>query len=89
MVLHGKKANIKIIAVENVELLEIGGNKMGQQEVMDFLNKHKGKWFSVRDIAENINVGTTSVARCLHRIGATINQKVINNKKVVMIKGDK
>ncbi|MBI5390520.1 hypothetical protein HZB02_03460 [Candidatus Woesearchaeota archaeon] len=41
---------------------------MGQQEVYNFLKKHKTKWFTSRDISENINISLGSVTMSLKKL---------------------
>ena len=41
---------------------------MGQQEVYDFLKKHKGKWYTSREIADNLEASHGSVTTCLKKL---------------------
>lgn len=41
---------------------------MGQQEVYDFLKKHKGKWFTSKEIANNLEASQGSVTTCLQKL---------------------
>ena len=41
---------------------------MGQQEVSDFLKKHRGKWFTSKEIAKNLKVSTGSVINNLSKL---------------------
>jgi len=41
---------------------------MSQQEVSDFLKKHKGKWFTSKEIAEKLKVSTGSVINNLSKL---------------------
>lgn len=38
---------------------------MGQQEVMDILEKFKDSWFTSQEVAKMLNVSKGSVGRCL------------------------
>ena len=44
---------------------------MGQQEVYDFLCKHKDKWFTSRDISEKLGVSIGSVTMSLKKLRKT------------------
>ena len=44
---------------------------MGQQEVYDFLLKHKGKWFTSREISEKLKVSIGSVTMSLKKLRKT------------------
>ena len=44
---------------------------IGQQEVYDFLTHHKGKWFTSRDISEQLNVSIGSVTMSLKKLRKT------------------
>ena len=44
---------------------------MGQQEVYDFLCKHKGKWFTSRQISEKLGVSIGSVTMSLKKLRKT------------------
>ena len=44
---------------------------MGQQEVYDFLCKHKGQWFTSRDISESLGVSIGSVTMSLKKLRKT------------------
>ena len=41
---------------------------MGQQEVYDFLKKHKGKWFTSKEIADGLKASQGSVTTCLKKL---------------------
>ena len=41
---------------------------MGQQEVYDFLKKHKGKWFTSKEIADGLRASVGSVTTCLQKL---------------------
>jgi len=41
---------------------------MGQQEVYNFLKENKGKWFTSKQISENINVSIGSVTMSLKKL---------------------
>ncbi|MBI2141090.1 HTH domain-containing protein [Candidatus Woesearchaeota archaeon] len=41
---------------------------MGQQEVSDFLKKHRTKWFTSKEIAKNLKVSTGSVINNLSKL---------------------
>lgn len=41
---------------------------MGQQEVYDFLKKHKGKWFTSKEIADGLKASVGSVTTCLQKL---------------------
>ncbi|PIO04067.1 hypothetical protein COT48_02325 [Candidatus Woesearchaeota archaeon CG08_land_8_20_14_0_20_47_9] len=41
---------------------------MGQQEVRDFLNKHRERWFTSTDIARDLNVSKGSVITNLSKL---------------------
>jgi len=41
---------------------------MGQQEVYDFLKKHKGKWFTSKEIANGLKASVGSVTTCLQKL---------------------
>ena len=41
---------------------------MGQQEVSDFLKSRRTKWFTSKEIAENLNVSTGSVINNLSKL---------------------
>ena len=41
---------------------------MGQQEVYDFLKKHKGKWFTSKEIADKLRASHGSVTTCLKKL---------------------
>lgn len=45
--------------------------RIGQQEVYDFLTQHKGKWFTSRDISEQLNVSIGSVTMSLKKLRKT------------------
>ena len=44
---------------------------IGQQEVYDFLTRHKGKWFTSRDISEQLSVSIGSVTMSLKKLRKT------------------
>jgi len=44
---------------------------MGQQEVYNFLNDNKGKWFTSREISEALNVSIGSVTMSLKKLRKT------------------
>jgi DNA-binding transcriptional regulator GbsR (MarR family) len=44
---------------------------MGQQEVYDFLCKHKSKWFTSKEISEALNVSIGSVTMSLKKLRKT------------------
>ena len=48
-----------------------GGYSMGQQEVYDFLCKHKGKWFTSREISEKLKISIGSVTMSLKKLRKT------------------
>lgn len=35
---------------------------MGQQEICDFLKAHPGRWYTAKEISEEINAPTTNVS---------------------------
>ena len=41
---------------------------MGQQEVYDFLKKHKGKWYTSKEIANGLKASVGSVTTCLQKL---------------------
>ena len=41
---------------------------MGQQEVSDFLKKHNSKWFTSKEIANQLGVSTGSVINNLSKL---------------------
>ncbi|MBI2130546.1 hypothetical protein HYU10_02135 [Candidatus Woesearchaeota archaeon] len=41
---------------------------MGQQEVYDFLERHKGKWLTSKEIADKLRASLGSVTSCLKRL---------------------
>ena len=41
---------------------------MGQQEVYSFLKKHKGKWFTSKEISNNLEASQGSVTTCLQKL---------------------
>lgn len=41
---------------------------MGQQEVYDFLKKHKGKWHTSKEIANKLRASQGSVTTCLKKL---------------------
>ena len=44
---------------------------MGQQEIYDFLKKHKTKWYTSRDISNQLKVSIGSVTNCLKKLRQT------------------
>ena len=44
---------------------------MGQQEVYDFLKKHKGKWFTSKEVANGLKASVGSVTTCLKKLRDT------------------
>ncbi len=44
---------------------------MGQQEVYDFLMKNKGKWFTSREISDQLGVSIGSVTMSLKKLRKT------------------
>ena len=44
---------------------------MGQQEVYDFLVRHKGAWFTSREISEKLGVSIGSVTMSLKKLRKT------------------
>lgn len=44
---------------------------MGQQEVYEFLTKHKGKWFTSRQIANALDISIGSVTMSLKKLRKT------------------
>ena len=43
-------------------------NKMGQQEVYNFLKEHKGKWFTSKEISKETGVSIGSVTMSLKKL---------------------
>ena len=41
---------------------------MGQQEVYDFLKKHRNKWFTSKEIASGLKASVGSVTTCLQKL---------------------
>ena len=41
---------------------------MGQQEVYDFLKKHRGKWYTSKEIADGLRASVGSVTTCLQKL---------------------
>lgn len=41
---------------------------MGQYDILDFLDANAGRWFSTREIAENLGSTKTNTSRGLHRL---------------------
>jgi len=41
---------------------------MGQQEVYDFLKKHKGKWHTSKEVADKLEASQGSVTTCLKKL---------------------
>jgi len=46
-------------------------DRIGQQEVYDFLCKHRGEWFTSRDISERLGVSIGSVTMSLKKLRKT------------------
>ena len=42
--------------------------KISQREVREFLEKNKGKWFTARQISEEIGIGVNSCTNNIHRL---------------------
>ena len=63
---------------------------MGQQEVFQFLKEHKGKWFTSKDIASNLNVSVGSVTNNLKKLRRTeaevLNYKMDGNRYLYKFK---
>jgi Mn-dependent DtxR family transcriptional regulator len=61
---------------------------MGQQEVYDFLKKHKRKWFTSKEIAKGLSVSIGSVTNNLKKLRKTnsIKHKLVNNRYKYMFK---
>jgi len=64
---------------------------MGQQEVFDFLNNNKGKWFTSRDISEKLEVSIGSVTMSLKKLRKTnlIKFKNTGRRNTYMYKVDR
>jgi DNA-binding transcriptional regulator GbsR (MarR family) len=71
--------------------LIIWGDKMGQQEVYDFLCKNRGKWFTSREISEKLKVSIGSVTMSLKKLRKTniIKYKNTGKRNTFMYKVDK
>ena len=41
---------------------------MGQQEVYNFLKKHRGKWYTSKEIANGLKSSVGSVTTCLQKL---------------------
>lgn len=41
---------------------------MGQQEIYDYLKKHKARWFTSKEISKGLNVSIGSVTSCLKKL---------------------
>ena len=41
---------------------------MGQQEVYDFLKKHRSKWYTSKEIANGLKASVGSVTTCLQKL---------------------
>ena len=41
---------------------------MGQQEVYDFLKKHRSKWYTSKEIANKLKASHGSVTTCLKKL---------------------
>jgi len=41
---------------------------VGQQEVYDFLKRHKGKWFTSREISKELGISIGSVTMSLKKL---------------------
>ena len=41
---------------------------MGQQEVYDFLKKHRSKWYTSKEIANKLEASHGSVTTCLKKL---------------------
>ena len=41
---------------------------MGQQEVYDFLKKHRGNWFTSKEIAKGLKASVGSITTCLKKL---------------------
>ncbi len=44
---------------------------MGQQEVFDYLKKHKSKWHKSKEISKGLKVSIGSVTNCLKKLRKT------------------
>ena len=42
--------------------------KMGQQEVYNFLKKHRNKWFTSGDIGNGLKVSVGSIMTCMKKL---------------------
>ena len=60
---------------------------MGQQEVYDCLNKHRGKWFTSKELASMLKASLGSVTTCLKKLRESSAIKFEFNK--VNLKGGK
>lgn len=64
---------------------------MGQQEVFNFLKKHKNKWYTTKEISDLLNVSIGSVTNNLKKLRITekrlIKYKIVGNKYYYMLKG--
>ena len=63
---------------------------MGQQEVYDFLSNNKGKWFTSREISEQLGVSIGSVTMSLKKLRKTnlIKYKNTGKRNTYMYKVD-
>lgn len=41
---------------------------MGQQEVYDFLKRHRSKWYTSKEIANGLKASVESVTTCLQKL---------------------
>ncbi|MFC1649037.1 winged helix-turn-helix transcriptional regulator [Nanoarchaeota archaeon] len=64
---------------------------MGQQEVYDFLSNKKGKWFTSREISEELGVSIGSVTMSLKKLRKTnlIKYKNTGKRNTYMYRVDK
>jgi len=55
---------------------------MGQQEIFNFLKRHRGKWFFAEEISKRIDLSVGSVRSCLKKLrkDSDIYFRKINNK---------
>ena len=55
---------------------------MGQQEVYNFLKKHKGKLFTSKEIADGLEASQGSVTTCLKKLrdSSAVNYKYPNQR---------
>ncbi len=52
---------------------------MGQQTVLDFLEKHPNKWFTAREIAERLGLNVGCVRASLRRL----RKDFVNHKETI------